>query len=78
MDYIKALRNRINDIYDDIEAEKRQKDGRATIAIVKDASHVIIGKEVYPADCATDVYMIPGKEVYVQVSALGSAIVIGD
>lgn len=78
MDYVKLLSQQIEQIYDDIDEEKRRKDGRAQIAIVKDSTQVIIGQKVYPAECATDVFMTAGREVYVQLTAGNSAIVIGD
>lgn len=78
MDYVKALGRAIEGIYDDIEAEAEAKDGRATSAIVKDANHVTIGSQTYPAALAADVYMTPGSTVWVQVTGEGVAVIIGD
>ena len=78
MDYVRALSQKIADVYNDIKNEQEQKDGRAQIATVIDSTHVDVGGQKVLAEVATDIYMRPGALVYVQLTAEGNAVVIGD
>lgn len=78
MDEISALAGRVREIYEKIEETKNLLDGRARIAVVVDDHTVRIGSEEYPSEAATDVYMRPGEQVWVQLVAGGHyAVVIG-